>query len=35
LAASDVAEPSELDQEHMDDRSHANLAGAIEKLIKI
>ncbi|SFH98248.1 Lysophospholipase L1 [Pseudobutyrivibrio sp. OR37] len=35
LAASDVAEPSELDQEHMDDKSHRNLAGAIEKLIKI
>ena len=36
LAASDVAEPSELDQEHMDAVSHELLAGAIyEKLVKI
>ncbi|MBR1623333.1 MAG: arylesterase [Pseudobutyrivibrio sp.] len=36
LAASDVAEPSETDQEHMDEKSHELLAGAIyEKLIKI
>ena len=34
LAASDVAEPSETDQEHMDLRGHKQLAGAIyEKLI--
>ena len=36
LAASDVAKPSELDQEHMDAKSHELLAGAIyEKLVKI
>ena len=36
LAASDVAEPSETDQEHMDEKSHELLAGAIyEKLIQI
>ena len=36
LVASDVAEPSETDQEHMDEKSHELLAGAIyEKLIKI
>jgi len=36
LAASDVAEPSELDQEHMDAKSHELLAEAIyEKLVKI
>lgn len=36
LAASDVAEPSETDQEHMDEKSHELLAGAIfEKLVNI
>ena len=36
LAASDVAEASETDQEHMDEKSHELLAGAIyEKLIQI
>ena len=35
LAASDVAEPSELDQEHMDANSHKLLAGAIyEKILQ-
>ena len=36
LAASDVAKPSEKDQEHMDEDSHRLLANAVyEKLIKI
>ena len=36
LAASDVAKPSERDQEHMDEDSHRLLANAVyEKLIKI
>ncbi|QFJ55368.1 SGNH/GDSL hydrolase family protein [Pseudobutyrivibrio xylanivorans] len=36
LAASDVAEPSEIDQEHLDESGHVALANAIyEKLIKI
>lgn len=35
LAASDVAEPSEIDQEHLDEKGHSALANAIyEKIIE-